>query len=58
MKSSSEMTMSRSTGKPRNGSTRIGPGTRSRRKALQVSCGVPLTIIPQLPQTPIRHDQR
>ena len=50
--------MSRSTGKPRSGSTRIGPGMNSRRKALQVRRGVPLTIMPQLPQTPMRHDQR
>ena len=46
------------TGKLRSGSTRIGPGAYSCRNVAQVSFGSPLTVIPQLPQMPMRHDQR
>ncbi len=36
----------------------MGPGRWLDRKAAQVSLGSPFTFIPQLPQTPIRQDQR
>ena len=35
-----------------------GPGRRLRRNVLQASRGVPLIIMPQLPHTAMRQDQR
>src|SRR5207247_7594026 len=58
MKSVRSTTRSRTIGKLSSGSTRIGPGRYSVRKAAHVSLGLPLTFMPQLPQTPIRHDHR
>ena len=58
MKRPISTTRSRTTGKKRRGSTRIGPGAWSVRNAAQVSFGSPSTIIPQLPHTPMRQDQR
>src|SRR5271165_4027058 len=49
---------SRSIGKFSSGSIVTGFGAKSRRKVLQASLGVPLIIMPQLPHTAIRHDQR
>jgi hypothetical protein len=57
-KSPMSTTRSRMIGKFRSGSTRIGPGAYAARNVAQVSFGSPFTVIPQLPQTPIRHDQR
>ncbi len=37
---------------------RTGPGSRSRRKVWHDSSGLPLTIMPQLPQIAMRQDQR
>ena len=58
MKSVMSTTRSRITGKLASGSMRTGPGARSDRNVAQVSFGSPLTIMPQLPQMPIRQDQR
>src|SRR6266481_6307180 len=57
-KSEVSTTRSRRTGKLFMGSTRTGPGAYSDRNAAQVSLGTPFTVIPQLPQTPMRQDQR
>src|SRR5580692_4633706 len=57
-KSEVSTTRSRSTGKFFIGSTRTGPGSYSERNVAQVNLGTPFTVIPQLPQTPMRHDQR
>ena len=46
------------TGKLASGAMRIGPGARATRNVAQVSFGSPLIIMPQLPQMPMRHDQR
>jgi hypothetical protein len=51
-------TRSRITGKPRSGSTRIGPGPAASRYIAQVSVGSPFTIMPQLPHTPMRQAHR
>ena len=58
IKSEISTTRSRTIGKYRKGSTRIGPGQYSVRKVAHVNLGEPLTVMPQLPQTPMRHDQR
>src|SRR5262245_32629248 len=58
MKSPISTTRSRITGKLRNGSTFTGPGAYDDRKVAQVSFGSPFTVMPQLPQIPMRHDQR
>src|ERR1700730_12088255 len=58
MKSSRLITRSRITGKLANGSTRIGVGLLFLREGAQLKFGPPLTIMPQLPHTPIRADQR
>ncbi len=57
MKPSSSTTRSRTTGKFASGATStVSPSSES--ASLQVRLGLPLTIIPQLPHTAIRHDQR
>src|ERR1700730_7743247 len=57
-KSEVSTTRSRRMGKFFMGSTRMGPGAQSERNVAHVNLGTPLTIIPQLPQTPMRQDQR
>src|SRR3954452_11465826 len=58
MKSDRSTTRSRTTGKFARGSTVTGPGAEAERNVAQVSLGSPSTFMPQLPQMPIRHDQR
>src|SRR5678816_1009183 len=58
MKSPISTTRSRMTGKFRSGSTFTGPLPYSDRNVSHVSLGSPFTVIPQLPQMPMRHDQR
>ena len=58
MKSPRSTIRSRTTGKFRNGSTRMGPGAYSVRNVAHVSFGSPLTVMPQLPHMPIRQDHR
>src|SRR5678816_1186594 len=58
MKSPISTTRSRMTGKFLSGSTRTEPPAYSDRNVSQVSFGSPFTVIPQLPHTPMRHDQR
>ena len=55
---STSTTRSRSIGRCASASTFTGPGNRSRRKVWHDSSGLPLIIIPQLPQIAMRHDQR
>ena len=57
MKPSSSTTRSRTTGKLASGSITIR-SPKSLIDVLQVSLGSPFTIIPQEPQTAMRHDQR
>src|SRR5688572_18547363 len=58
MKSPISTTRSRMTGKFRSGSTFTGPLPYSDRNVSHVSFGSPFTVMPQLPHTPMRHDQR
>src|SRR3989304_4150912 len=58
MKSSMLTTRSLTMGKWARGSTVIVRPLNSWRKVAQVSRGVPLMFVPQLPHTPMRHDQR
>src|SRR6266705_2159708 len=58
MKSSMFTTRSLMTGKLGKGSTVIVSPLNSWRKLAHVSLGVPSTLAPQLPQTPIRQDHR
>ena len=57
MKPSISITRSRTTGKFASGAT-VTVSPYWRRWSLQVRRGSPFTIIPQLPHTAIRHDQR
>src|SRR6476659_1795852 len=58
MKSPISTTRSRMTGKFLSGSTRTGPLPYSDRNVSHVNFGSPFTVMPQLPHTPMRHDQR
>src|SRR5216117_2844801 len=58
MKSPISTTTSRMTGKFLSGSTFTSPFPYSDRNVSHVSLGSPFTVMPQLPHTPMRHDQR
>src|SRR5688572_26494389 len=58
MKSPISTTRSLTTGKLLSGSTFTGPLPYSERNVSHVSFGSPFTLMPQLPHTPMRHDQR